>query len=48
MTAHGYDRNLLLKQLDGFSLTFAEQQLTVFKLTIRGGLLADNTVLFSP
>jgi hypothetical protein len=24
----------LLKQLDGFWLTFAEQQLTVFKLTI--------------
>jgi hypothetical protein len=35
MTTHGYDRNLLLKQLDGFWLIFAEQQLTVFKLTIR-------------
>eukprot|EP00953_Heterococcus_sp_UTEX-ZZ885_P001433 1296-Heterococcus_DN1.PRE.1 len=34
MTTHGYDRNLLLTQLDGIWLTFAEQQLTVFKLTI--------------
>ena len=35
MTAHGYSRNALLKQLDGFWLTFAEQQLAVFQLTVR-------------
>jgi hypothetical protein len=35
MTAHGYNRNLLLRQLDSFWLTFAEQQLTVFNITIR-------------
>jgi hypothetical protein len=35
MTAHGYSRNALLKQLDGFWLMFAEQQLAVFQLTVR-------------
>jgi hypothetical protein len=35
ITAYGYNRNTLLKQLHGFWLTYAEQQLAVFNLTIR-------------
>jgi hypothetical protein len=35
MTDHGYNRNTLLKQLDGFWSTYAEQQLAVFILTMR-------------
>jgi hypothetical protein len=35
MTTDGYNRKLLLKQLDGFWLTVAEQQRAVFHFTIR-------------
>jgi hypothetical protein len=35
ITAHGYSKKTLLKDLDGFWLTYAEQQKTVFQITVR-------------
>jgi hypothetical protein len=35
MTEHGYNRNTLLQQLDGFWLTFEQQQAAVFQITVR-------------